>query len=59
MKRVIVGAIVLCTGSIVYAAGPHDTHVAVAAHAQTAQHVSKDADGRLRLSKASLMLRAF
>src|SRR3546814_17639288 len=51
MKRVIVGAFVLCTGSIVYAAGPHDAHVPVAAHAQTAQHVSKGADGGAELSK--------
>src|SRR3546814_5523300 len=51
MKRVIVGAFVLCAGSIVYAAGPHDAHVPVAAHAQTAQHVSKGADGGAELSK--------
>src|SRR3546814_13947965 len=49
--RSIVGAFVLCTGSIVYAAGPHDAHVPVAAHAQTAQHVSKGADGGAELSK--------
>lgn len=51
MRRVMVSAITLCAGSAVYAASSHDAHVPAAAHAQTAQHVSKGADGGAELSK--------